>query len=278
MSPSEPVSHRIGAIARSVLVAVFGVALLLSQASFLPTPADARERVPSRVAQERFMWAMATRESSRDYYARNRSSGAFGKYQIMPFNWGPWSLKYLGDAATDQTPWNQERVAYGKLRDLHEWLGSWRRVAYWWLTGSKTPNEGRWTSYARGYVDDIMRLRKQAPAKGSSMPPRTSSTAQRGDWRRAGLEQRLHLTAAGHRWQRRGRLEDGQILKVQAHRRHGGDRWLRVATADSRVGWVKQARTVPAHKPAKPRRWRDPQHDGRDQGPMDRRMVRLRPR
>ena len=44
---------------------------------------------------------------------------------------------YLGDARADQTPWNQERVAFGKIRDLYRWLGSWKRVAYWWLTGEQ---------------------------------------------------------------------------------------------------------------------------------------------
>lgn len=278
MARSEHMSHGIGASARATLLAAIVAAVLFSMGAVGPAAVAADEGARSRAAQARFMWAMATRESSRDYYARNRSSGAFGKYQIMPFNWPAWSRKYLGTADTDQTPWNQERVASGKLRDLHDWLGSWRRVAYWWLTGSKTRNEARWTSYARGYVDDIMRLRKQAPTNGSPLPPRTSSVAQRGDWRRAGLEQRLHLKAAGERWQRRGRLLDGQIIKVRARAKAGGERWLRVVTADGRVGWVKQARTVPAHAPAKPRRWKDAGDDGIDHGRSDRRMVRLRPR
>ncbi len=45
------------------------------------------------------MWAMAGQESGWDYYARNASSGAFGKYQIMPFNWPVWADEYLGDAS-----------------------------------------------------------------------------------------------------------------------------------------------------------------------------------
>ena len=34
------------------------------------------------------------------------------------------------------TPANQEIVAAAKFRALYARLGSWRRVAYWWLTGS----------------------------------------------------------------------------------------------------------------------------------------------
>ena len=46
---------------------------------------------PDRDEQLRFMWAMAGQESGWDYYARNSASGAFGKYQIMPFNWPVWA-------------------------------------------------------------------------------------------------------------------------------------------------------------------------------------------
>ena len=111
------------------------------------------------------MWAMAGQESGWDYYARNASSGAFGKYQIMPFNWPVWAAQYLGDRRADQTPWNQEMVAYGKLRDLYGWLGTWKRVAYWWLTGSTDRDERRWSGYARGYVEQHHALARPGPRR-----------------------------------------------------------------------------------------------------------------
>jgi hypothetical protein len=229
--------------------------------------------------QLRFMWAVAGQESGWDYYARNRSSGAFGKYQIMPFNWPAWATEYLGDRRADQTPWNQERVAYGKMRDLYRWLGSWKRVAYWWLTGKTDRNERRWSAYARGYVRNIMRLRKRAPAEGAPMPARTSSRPDRGDWRRASGDQRLRLGAAGAAWPQRGRVRDGQVLRVRAvATTASGHRWVRVLTADGRLGWLKQTTTVPAHRPAQPARWRDVRDDGGTKRRDDRRMVRPRPR
>ena len=252
--------------------------LLLLVAGAVGASAQAGEAAPApdREKQLRFMWAMAGQESGWDYYARNSASGAFGKYQIMPFNWPAWAHEYLGDRHADQTPWNQERVALRKLRDLHMWLGSWRRVAYWWLTGSSERNEKRWSSYARDYVDNIMALRKQAPAAGWKMPPRTSSKARRGDWRRSGREQRLRLAVGGTAWPVRGLLRDGQVLKVRASRRlPSGERWIQVLTADGRLGWIKQLRTVPARAPAKPKRWRDVVDRGT---PLDRRAVRPRPR
>ena len=231
---------------------------------------------PDRGDQLRFMWAMAGKESGWDYYARNNSSGAFGKYQIMPFNWPSWSDEYLGDRHADQTPYNQEKVAFGKLRDLYTWLGSWKRVAYWWLTGSSEKNEKKWSSYAKGYVSKIMQLRKKAPPGGSKLPPRTSSRAEADDWRRSGEEQKMHLAVGGKAWPDRGQLRDGQVLKVRASKRTAdGIRWVRVVTTDGRLGWLNQSRTVPAHKPASPARWRDVKDDGTRAG---RQQVRPRPR
>lgn len=231
---------------------------------------------PDRADQARFMWAMAGQESGWDYYARNTSSGAFGRYQIMPFNWPSWAGKYLGDRTADQTPHNQEVVARGKLRDLYMWLGSWKRVAYWWLTGSTEKNEKRWSSYAKGYVKNIMRLRQKAPANAGQTPPKTSSKPEQGDWRRSAYEQKLRLSVGGKVWPRRGKLRDGQVLKVKAARKtNAGVRWVQVVTADGRLGWLKQLRTVPAHKPAQPKRWRDTKDEGE---PVGREQVRPRPR
>ncbi|MEX1294802.1 MAG: hypothetical protein AB1Z67_01390 [Candidatus Limnocylindrales bacterium] len=230
---------------------------------------------PARDEQLRFMWAMAGQESGWDYYARNASSGAFGKYQIMPFNWPAWAGKYLGDRHADQTPYNQEAVAFGKLRDLYVWLGSWKRVAYWWLTGSSEKNEKRWSAYATGYVKNIMALRKKAPSP-QALPPKTSSRAVKGDWRRSGQEQRLRLKPGGAVWPERGELRDGQVLKVRATAKTGaGIRWIKVVTADGRLGWLKQIRTVPTHRPKSPSRWRDVKDRGES---VDRQQVRPRPR
>jgi hypothetical protein len=224
------------------------------------------------------MWAMAGQESGWDYYARNGASGAFGKYQIMPFNWPAWAELYLGSRHADQTPYNQEVVAYGKLRDLHGWLGTWRRVAYWWLTGSSERNERRWSDYARGYVENIMALRSRAPARLEPWPRPDRSAPGRGEWRRAVGGQSLRLVAAGRRWRVDGRLRDGEIVVIRAARRaEGGVRWLRVVTRDGRMGWVRQARTVPTGAPERAAQWRDVRDQG-ERARGDRDQVRPRPR
>lgn len=262
---------------RALWFSLVGVVFL--GAAGLADPDRASAGTPSHAEQVRFMWAMARAESGSDYYARNATSGAFGRYQIMPFNWPVWAADYLGDRRAEQTPYNQEKVAYGKIRDLYGWLGTWKRVAYWWLTGRTDHHEKRWTAYARGYVTKIMRMRKQAPARGSVMPPRTSSRASRGDWRRAGGNLRLRMGPAAKAWPRKGRIRDGQVLKVHSSRQtHAGDRWIEVVTADGRLGWLSQPSTVPARKPKQPSRWADVRQHGSTSDRADRTMVRPRPR
>jgi hypothetical protein len=272
----HPSRHVAGACLAAIVLLSGGLLTTLGSA---PATADHEARhEPTRREQAAFMWAMAGQESGWDYYARNRSSGAFGKYQIMPANWPAWAGQYLGDRRADQTPWNQEQVAAGKLRDLYGWLGSWKRVAYWWLTGSDERREKRWSAYARGYVENIMHLRRRAPADAGELPARTSSRAERGDWRQSATGQRLRAEPGGRPWRRGGHVEDGQVLRV-----HGavtkGDRirWIAVVTRDGRLGWLPQLRTVPTRRPDGARRWQDIQvRRAPDNG--DRTPVRPRPR
>jgi hypothetical protein len=262
-------------VAAGLLLAVLLAAGQLTVSAANPAHAD----VPSRREQVRFMWAMAGQESGWDYYARNESSGAFGKYQIMPANWPAWAAQYLGDRRADQTPWNQERVAYGKLRDLYGWLGSWKRVAYWWLTGDTEANERRWSGYAMGYVKTIMELRRRAPRDGGPMPARTASQPVRGDWRRAVGTSHLHLGVSGRSWTRRGVIDDGQVVRVHhATTKPNGVRWLAILTRDGRLGWLPQSSTLPAERPHRAARWHDVRVRGGDAEPPDRHLTRPRPR
>ena len=112
------------------------------------------------------MGGLAQQESGGRYTARNPSSGAYGKYQIMPFNWPSWARRYLRHSTAPQTPRNQERVAAGRLTDLYRAYGAWERAAYWWLTGKKGPRS-TWSRYATRYVDNVMagyRLRRATAA------------------------------------------------------------------------------------------------------------------
>ncbi|MBA2372643.1 MAG: transglycosylase family protein [Chloroflexi bacterium] len=135
---------------RAVFVASFAAVILVTSVG----PAVVVAHDPPGI--DRFLRALGSVESGGDYYALNSTTGAYGKYQIMPSNWPAWALKYLGDAYAPQTPTNQEIVAHGKAHDLYHWLESWRRVAYWWLTGSSQTSG--WSTYATSYVNRIMSL------------------------------------------------------------------------------------------------------------------------
>ena len=142
-------------------------------------------RVPHGLA--RFKAAVGQIELGGRYTARNPTSGAYGKYQILPANWPVWARQYLGNPNAVQTPRNQERVASGKMTSLLRWLGSWRRVAYWWLTGSSRTSG--WSTYARAYVERVMdRYTASAPARRSPVrtrvvTDRSKSIVYRGTWR-----------------------------------------------------------------------------------------------
>jgi hypothetical protein len=84
---------------------------------------------------DRFMAALSGQESGGDYGARNRSSGAYGKFQIMPSNWGPWAERAGLGRDAPRTPDNQDIVARRILLDYFEQFGNWRDVAVAWYSG-----------------------------------------------------------------------------------------------------------------------------------------------
>jgi hypothetical protein len=133
-------------------VALVAASLVTALVVMTPPAASAAASPPAGLA--RFKAAVGSVESGGRYDARNARTGAYGKYQILPSNWPSWARRYIGSATARQTPRNQERVASGKMTSLYRWLGSWRRVAYWWLTGSD--RRTGWSPAARRYVTTVM--------------------------------------------------------------------------------------------------------------------------
>ncbi len=152
--------------ARAAATALITAALLVG---FVVPVAEAID--PPNI--DRFMAALGQVESHGRYDAVNGTSGAIGKYQILPSNWTAWSRKYLGDASAPPTPENQETVARHKLTALYDWLGNWPSVAHWWLTGSGDPDPAHWSSYSRKYVNKILALMGAPllPSRAAPAPP-----------------------------------------------------------------------------------------------------------
>ena len=92
----------------AVLIASLATIILVG----ILTPTTTLAKDPPGLA--RFMYALGQAESHGDYAARNESSGAYGKYQIMPASWRAWAGRYLGDPNAKPSPANQEIVATGQ--------------------------------------------------------------------------------------------------------------------------------------------------------------------
>jgi hypothetical protein len=149
---------------RAVPTALLSAALLV----VLVAPSLAQAVDPPNI--DRFMAALGSVESHGRYDAVNASSGAFGKYQILPSNWPSWAARYLGNADAAPTPANQEKVARRKLTALYNWLGDWGSVAHWWLTGDGSRDPASWSAFSRTYVNRVLAL------MGAALPPATGST------------------------------------------------------------------------------------------------------
>jgi hypothetical protein len=207
---------------------------------------------PSPPQMGEFMWGLAREESGADYFIRNGSSGAFGKYQIMLTSWNDWARTYLGDPWADQNPYNQEVVARAKVRSLHAWLGTWRGVAHWWLTGIPDNNPAHWSAAAKRYVRNVMALMSRAPAGGDPIPANRADangiTIHAGDWRIAALRARVwDSPGAGRhlvRW-----IASDTVLHVQSTQLEGGVLWLQVVLPRGHVAWMKAKWTLPARPP-----------------------------
>ena len=167
----------------AAFIALLGAILILTTSVSTSVAATA----PAGLS--RFLYAVGQVESGGDYTARNPTSGAYGKYQIMPSNWPAWAEQYLGDRYAPQTPANQEKVAAGKMTSLYRWLGRWSRVAYWWLTGSSKTSG--WSDYATRYVNKVMTLYHQgsgdstATVSARTLGDRNSAIDYAGTWRQA---------------------------------------------------------------------------------------------
>jgi hypothetical protein len=162
------------------LVAALAVVLVVDIAG----PAATLATDPPQLG--RFMSAVGQVESHGNHTARNVRTGAYGRYQILPHNWRPWARRYLGNADARPTPANQERVARAKMVSLYRWLGSWRRVSYWWLTGSSRTSA--WSRAASRYVARVLAAFGGSEVGGSAQEvarhysERSSTIGYLGSW------------------------------------------------------------------------------------------------
>jgi len=117
---------------------------------------------------ERFLNAIAKQESGSNYRAVNSSSGALGKYQIMPANIPSWSKEALGRTITPQqflrNPNLQEKVAQYKLRQYYRRYGAEGAAKAWYggESAARTSSSVRQGSYPsiNSYASQVTRRLK----------------------------------------------------------------------------------------------------------------------
>lgn len=111
---------------------------------------------------DRFLAVLARTESGNDPTARNKDSGAFGYYQILPSNWPAWA-KEAGVDPSDTSAAAQNKVARFKVQQLYDALGSWDAVAVAWYAGP---------SAAKAYLKNptAPRFTKKQTSGGTAYP------------------------------------------------------------------------------------------------------------
>jgi cell wall-associated NlpC family hydrolase len=110
-----------------------------------------------------FFQAIAGQESGGNYNAINPSTGAMGKYQILPGNIPGWSAAYLGVSWTPQEflndPAKQDALARAVLGNYYQQYGPRGAAAAWYSGNPALAND--YSSQSNGpsigdYVDQVM--------------------------------------------------------------------------------------------------------------------------
>lgn len=120
----------------------------------------------------KFMSAIGKQESGNNYGARNRDSGAMGKYQIMPANiegaGRGWDYEALGrDISTSQfmsSPQIQEKIAQYKLQQYYKKYGPAGAAIAWYAgpgAAQKYASSGYASNGGQGNYPSISNYMKQ---------------------------------------------------------------------------------------------------------------------
>jgi hypothetical protein len=203
----------------------------------------------ARIGINQFLAGLACTESGGRFDAVNKSSGAMGKYQVMPRNWPVWADRYIGNRWARPSPRNQEYVVRQRIADLYEKHGSWRVVAYWWLTGNGDADEELWSRKAAGYVDTVMAVARRAaqPRLTSGVPDRCFPLRLPPPKIRTEPFHKVRVSgrsvnvreAPGYESHRVGLVKRGmRVALLTSARDARGDWWLRIGLRDGSSGWM----------------------------------------
>jgi hypothetical protein len=125
---------------------------------------------------EQFLWAIGQQESSGNYTDVNRSSGALGKYQVMPGNVASWSKRVLGHSVSTteflHSPQLQEQIVKGILGEDYRRYGPAGAAAMWY-SGQPDPTKTYGHPSVKAYVAQVLGRMKKAPGGDANTPAPT---------------------------------------------------------------------------------------------------------
>lgn len=150
-----------------------------------------------------FLWAIGQQESGGNYKSVNSSSGALGKYQVMPANIPSWTKKALGHSVSTteylNSPQEQEAVAHTILGGYYAKYGPAGAAAAWY-SGQPDPNKTYGNPPVYKYVASVLALMARAPANagaGSSPPAPSTGTSGTGTTGSTGTAQPANSLLGG---------------------------------------------------------------------------------
>jgi hypothetical protein len=148
-----------------------------------------------------FINAIAGQESGGDYGAVNSSSGATGKYQIMPDNWPSWASEAGLSSDAPMTPNNQEIVARHKLSEYYNAYGADGAAVAWyagagnaerWVNGSPTDVWGRSWEASQDGAPSIAEYVREVASRNTGTVGYSQTLADLGvnedDWKNANIQ------------------------------------------------------------------------------------------
>ncbi|MBA2951433.1 hypothetical protein [Streptomyces himalayensis] len=111
---------------------------------------------------EAFLWSLTQQESGGNYSAVGPPTPygrAYGRYQVLAPNVGPWTAKYYGKRLTPQQFLNnkaaQDAVVRGVLGGYYKKYGA-RGAAAMWYSGQSNPNKTYGNPPVYKYVNSVM--------------------------------------------------------------------------------------------------------------------------
>ena len=155
------------------------------------SPSSGRRPPPPRRPRvlQRFMNAIGQVESGGNYYARNRHSGAYGKYQIMPSNWPSWAgalpRELAGQADTGQPGARRQGQVHDPVPQARQ-LAAGRPL----VADRVVPRTG-WSASSTRYVNRVMRFyrlgigSKHVVAPSKHISEKSGAVTYTGTWKPA---------------------------------------------------------------------------------------------